>query len=157
RFLARDRSEGQVVANRDRSRRGVPGLRLATGLAPSRPQVGWWGKFFGLPSETMKARKRAPSLECLESRQLLTTITEYPLPSSGSTPVAITSGPGGGLWFLEQGTNLVGTVDPKSHAMIERGIPTAAAYPRALAVASDGEVWFTEERVSQIGVLDPKT
>ena len=104
------------MGDRDRSRRGVPCRRPATPTATSMLLPGWWGRQFCLPTETMKSRRRAPSLECLESRQLLTTIAEYPLSSPSSGPVAITSGQAGALWFLEQGANQIGSVDKGKYA-----------------------------------------
>ncbi|HYK84752.1 MAG TPA: Virginiamycin B lyase, partial [Ktedonobacteraceae bacterium] len=37
-------------------------------------------------------------------------ITEFPLPTSGSSPAEITSGPGHNLWFTESGTSKIGQI-----------------------------------------------
>ena len=57
-------------------------------------------------------RRRAPDAESLEGRRLLSSIVEYPLPTADSVPVAIAQGPGGQVWFAEQGSNLIGSIDP---------------------------------------------
>ena len=98
-----------------------------------------------------------PQAEFLEGRALLSSIVEYPLPTSSSVPAAITEGPGGEVWFVTQGSNAIGSIDPVTHAISTTPIPTAAAYAAGIAEGSDGKVWFTEERVGQIGVLDPTT
>ena len=43
------------------------------------------------PKSTGKRRRR-PALECLESRELLSGIVEYPVPSPGCLPTQITWG-----------------------------------------------------------------
>ena len=37
------------------------------------------------------------------------TITEFPVPTSDSSPYGITAGPDGNLWFTEAGGNKIGT------------------------------------------------
>ncbi|MHB1561985.1 MAG: Vgb family protein [Isosphaeraceae bacterium] len=101
--------------------------------------------------------RRRPDVEPLEGRRLLATIVEYPLPAVTSGPFAIAPGPGGQMWFLEQGANQVASIDPVTHAISATPIPTAASYATSLAVGADGNIWFTEQRVGQLGVLDVKT
>ena len=63
-------------------------------------------------------------MELLESRRLLTSITEYSVPGGATaTPTEITAGPNGTLWFIESGTNAIGmlsTANPKP-ADVPRG------------------------------------
>src|SRR5262245_53944577 len=53
------------------------------------------------------AHRCAPHAETLEGRRLLTSISEIPLQAAGAVPVAITKGPGGQMWFIEQASNLI--------------------------------------------------
>ena len=76
----------------------------------------------------VRSVRHAPGLEALESRQLLSTIAEYPLSSAAALPVAIASGPGGQMWFIEQGANRIASIDPVTHAIQSTAIPTSAAY-----------------------------
>jgi streptogramin lyase len=40
-------------------------------------------------------------------------IIEFPIPTSPGTPIAITAGPDGNLWFTENGANKIGHIAPK--------------------------------------------
>lgn len=102
-------------------------------------------------------RRLVPAAEILEGRQLLTGITEYRLPIPGASPVAITQGSGTTLWFANQGSDAIGSIDTVTHVVQSFPIPTAAAYPTSLTAGLDGKIWFTEERANRIGVLDPTT
>ena len=44
-------------------------------------------------------RVSRPGVECLEGRQVLSAITEFPLPTPGTSPGPLTVGPDGNLWF----------------------------------------------------------
>src|SRR5207248_1466247 len=98
-------SGGTIMAHRDRARSGA-------GSSGS-----------GRNPMTKKSRRHAPGLEPLEPRCLLSSIAEFSLSSPRSTPVAITTGPDGNLWFIEQGGNQVGTINPTTHAVTEYAIP----------------------------------
>ena len=39
-------------------------------------------------------------------------VTEFPLPTAGAQPFAITAGPDGNLWFTEGGSQKVGRITP---------------------------------------------
>src|SRR5690348_83178 len=120
-------------------------------LARSRPRTP------GPRGKVGTARRCTPHAEALEGRTLLSNISEYPLASDSAVPVAIAQGPGGQMWFLDQGSNLIASMDPVTHAVHATAIPTAAAYATSLAVDPAGRIWFTEERVGRLGVLDPTT
>src|SRR5437588_12907295 len=72
---------------------------------------------------TARARRRSPDrararprLEGLEDRCLLsTTITEFPVPNSNASPLFITAGPDGNLWFTEAGK--IGEINPATHVI----------------------------------------
>jgi virginiamycin B lyase len=97
-------------------------------------------------------------LEPLESRCLLSTITEYPVPPIGTTaanPQAITSA-GGKLWFSELGGG-IGAISPANPSSgvtsYTNGLPTFAG-PNAITTGPDGNVWFADPPVHQIGILN---
>ena len=66
----------------------------------------------------------------MEGRTLLATISEFAIPTAGSRPTAITSGPDGNLWFTEADANKIGMINPTTHAITEFPIPTAGSPPR---------------------------
>jgi virginiamycin B lyase len=77
---------------------------------------------------------------------------EYPTTTSGSSPVAIVSGPDGALWFVESDAGNVGRITTGG-TMTEYPIPTAESVPTAIAVGPDGALWFTECMGNKIGRL----
>jgi len=62
---------------------------------------------------------------------LAQTITEFPIPTAGSNPMAITTGPDGALWFDEASTsaNNIGRITTAG-VFTEFPIPTAGSDPR---------------------------
>jgi streptogramin lyase len=94
-------------------------------------------------------------MEPLESRQLLTSVTEYRLPSPAAQPLAITAGPGGSIWFIEQRANEIGTINLVTGGISSFPIPTPNSYAYGITAGPDGNIWFTEESAGKIGILDP--
>jgi virginiamycin B lyase len=117
----------------------------------SRPFSGWDRR-----THSRRARTR-PEIERLESRRLLTTISEYPLPSASAQPLAMTTGRDGSIWFIEQAANAIGTINPVTGAVSSIAIPTPNAYAYGIAAGPDGKIYFTEESAGKIGILDPGT
>jgi len=69
------------------------------------------------------------------------TATEYPIPTTGSTPYLITAGPDGNLWFTEY------TVDGKIAKITPDGTFTeydGFTHPTAIVAGADGNLWFTQ-------------
>lgn len=79
-------------------------------------------------------------------------ITEFPLPTSGSAPAGITTGPDGNLWAVEAGASRVVRVTPGGQAT-EFTLP-AGREPREIASAG-GFVWFAERSGGRVGRLNP--
>src|SRR5215469_4962652 len=70
-------------------------------------------------------------------------IHEFPIPTAGSAPTAITAGPDGNLWFTEAAGNKIGRIT--THGSItEFPIPTAGSTPEGITAGPDGNLWFTE-------------
>ncbi|HYM07726.1 MAG TPA: LamG-like jellyroll fold domain-containing protein [Terriglobales bacterium] len=84
------------------------------------------------------------------------TFTDFPTATGFSSPVGITAGPDGNLWFTESssGANSIGRISP-SGTMTEFPIPTSSSVPEGITAGPDGNVWFTEYTGNKIGVITP--
>ena len=96
------------------------------------------------------------SLEPLESRCLLSSITEYSVPQVNGIdagPAEITSD-GGKLWFTDQHGNAIGTIDPANPTSVQsysQGL--SGSLPVGITTGPDGNIWFTELGTHSIGIL----
>jgi virginiamycin B lyase len=82
-------------------------------------------------------------------------LREFAVPSPGSGPGAITSGPDGNLWFTEQASQQIGRITP-SGEITEFLVSTyyVDAYQftfGGIAVGVDGALWFTDVAGDQVG------
>ena len=82
-------------------------------------------------------------------------ITEYAVPTAGSQPVSIVSGPDGALWFTEAAGNKVGRITTEGTITNEYPIPTGASGLDDIAIGPDGNPWFAESVGNKIGSIDP--
>jgi streptogramin lyase len=88
------------------------------------------------------------------------TITEFPLPTTGSSPWRITAGPDGNLWFTEFIYNSsIGRITTAG-SVTEFAIPTPFVSPTGIATGPDGNLWFTgfnfdEGLAALIGRISP--
>jgi streptogramin lyase len=115
----------------------------------------WSSRSPGKPGSARRAQAR---VEHLESRRLLASITEIPVPAGqGAEPDQITLGPGGNLWFTEFGSGQIGMVNPTTHAVTEFPLPERNAEPFGITLGSDGNMWFTELNADEIGMINPST
>src|SRR5437868_3758914 len=88
----------------------------------------------------------------LSSQQMRSTITEVAIPSNASTPLGITVGTDGALWFTESRTNKIGRITTTG-VVTEFAVPTADSYPFDIVAGPDGALWFTELFGNKIGRL----
>jgi len=86
----------------------------------------------------------------------LYSVAQNPLPTGSTGPSQIASDHSGRIWFVEQGSNQVGSYDPSSKSFSEFQIPTQNALPEGIAVDSAGEVWFAELSTNGLAVLSPE-
>ena len=86
----------------------------------------------------------------------LYSLAQYPLPAGATGPSQIASDHAGRIWFVEQGSNQIGSYDPSSKSFSEFQIPTRDALPEGIAVDPAGEVWFAELTPNGLGVLSPE-
>ncbi|HLJ94600.1 MAG TPA: hypothetical protein VKU02_15545 [Gemmataceae bacterium] len=114
------------------------------------------GPQLGNRRRTPSTLRRQPNLEGLETRFLLATgITEFPpLPTAGSQPDAVTTGPDGNIWFTEVGrVNRIGRVAPDGTLLGETPLANNSL-PAAITVGPDGNLWFTEQNANKIGRIN---
>src|SRR6266436_4348119 len=81
-------------------------------------------------------------------------ITTFPIPTSGSGPEGITSGPDGNVWFTEDAGNRIGRITP-SGSFTEFPIPTTGSVPFSITTGPDGNLWFTAFDGNSIWRLTP--
>jgi streptogramin lyase len=97
--------------------------------------------------------------EALEVRCLLSgisSITEFPV-AGAAWPYGITAGPNGNLWFTELNANMIGEINPTTHA-ISQFVPPKGSYDiQGITSAPDGNVWFAEWGANKIGMINPTT
>ncbi|MEM8769147.1 MAG: cytochrome C [Pseudomonadota bacterium] len=64
--------------------------------------------------------------------------------------------PDGSIWWVGQGLDIVGRIDPKTGAM--REYPTAVgAKPHSVTPDKDGAMWYLGNKNGTVGKLDPET
>ncbi|HJU63892.1 MAG TPA: hypothetical protein VJ864_17770, partial [Candidatus Binatia bacterium] len=88
------------------------------------------------------------------SSPALAAIMQFPLPTPGAEPLAITAGPDGNLWFTEFSGNNIGRIT-FAGVITEFPLPTANSGPRGITAGSDGNLWFTERTANRIGRITP--
>jgi virginiamycin B lyase len=84
-------------------------------------------------------------------------VREFPIPTSNSTPVGITAGPDGNLWFTEGGANKIGRITTTG-VVTEFPVPTPKRQIIGITAgpAHTASVWFTEFIANQIGEISTK-
>ena len=82
------------------------------------------------------------------------TINEFAVPTSGSYPFVIASGPDGNLWFTEWGGNNIGQITPAG-VIKEYTVPTLDSWPWGITAGPDGNLWFTEGHFNNIVKITP--
>src|SRR5487761_47011 len=80
-------------------------------------------------------------------------IIQHPLPNGSTEPWAIAADSAGRAWFVEQGSNQLGMLDPTTGNISEYSIPTPNSTAISVAVDSLGNVWFTELAGNRLGEL----
>lgn len=81
-------------------------------------------------------------------------IAEFTVPTANTGPLAITAGPDGNVWFVENLANSIGRITPEG-AITEFNIPTANANLADVTAGPDNNLWFTEPNSRKIGRITP--
>jgi virginiamycin B lyase len=69
------------------------------------------------------------------------TITEFSIPTTGSTPEGIAPGPDANVWFVEYSGNKIAFITPAGAITEYNSYPQS---PTALVTGSDNNLWLTE-------------
>ena len=80
-------------------------------------------------------------------------VTEFPLPTAGAMPFAITAGPDGSLWFTEGGSQKVGRITPAG--AIKEFPVTGAVTPRDITIGPDNNLWMTDQGANKVFKIVP--
>jgi virginiamycin B lyase len=91
----------------------------------------------------------AAGLALLPNVSLAQTITEFVIPTVGSFPDGITTGPDGALWFTEFNQGKIGRITTAG-VFTEFSIPTLCC-PYRITMGPDGALWFSEQYGDKIG------
>ena len=81
-------------------------------------------------------------------------VTTFPLPTPFSTPLAITRGPDGAVWFTEIGTNTIGRITADGllkEFQFQPYFGEAMQDFNGITAGPDGALWFTETNINWIG------
>src|SRR5713226_10130556 len=70
-------------------------------------------------------------------------VTEYAIPTAGSAPQGIVTGPDSALWFTESDAGKIGRVTTGG-AITEYTVPTGCPCTALIAAGPDGALWFTD-------------
>ena len=134
---------------------------------PDRNGYAWAIGFIDRPKKVTPQRKkqwRRPWGELLESRCLLTTITEFgPLNISGghsSEPISVVVGSDSNIWFTELDGSQVGmintTAPSNTPTTFSQGV-SAGSNPEGIVSGPDGAIWFSQSSITAnaIGMINP--
>lgn len=75
--------------------------------------------------------------------------TSYPVPTPDATPLGMTLGPDGALWFTERSVDKVARMT--LHGRFTEWDLTPGAFPNRITVGPDRALWFTELDTNQLG------
>jgi virginiamycin B lyase len=96
------------------------------------------------------------ALPTLATGQTTVTITEWTVPWEKTRPRDPFLDKSGIVWFVGQGGNYVGTLDPRTGAFKRYEIE-ANTHPHNLIVGADGGIWYAGNTNARIGRIDPAT
>lgn len=80
-------------------------------------------------------------------------VEHFALPTVGSVPIYIRSGPDGNMWVTELVGNKIARVTPEGQVK-EFAIPTFNSRPIAIVPGPDGNMWFSEEAGNKVGRVE---
>ncbi len=105
-----------------------------------------------LPSLLALACSPTPATGGQHIQSTAGTITEFALPTAGSQPEGITSGPDQALWFTELAGNKIGRITTGG-SITEFALPTTQCWPAGITRGPDNRLWFTEKLGTKIGQI----
>jgi len=81
-------------------------------------------------------------------------LKEFDLPPASGSPLDITAGPDGNLWFTEFALNRIGRITTEGSISVFP-LPNEGSYPTTIVTGPDGDLWFTELAGNRIGTITP--
>ena len=103
-------------------------------------------------------RRRRPAVEPLESRQLLSTIAEFPMPTANSSPFIdrgrVRTATSGSPRLL---ANKIGMINPTTHATADFATPTADSEPERDRGGARRQPLVHRAVGNKIGMINPTT
>jgi streptogramin lyase len=103
------------------------------------------------PTKKSGAAAISTTVNVSYSGDICGTITEFTIPTAGSSPHGIKAGPDGNMWFTEQ-IGQIGRITP-SGAITEFPVPNPSSRPFDITTGPDGNLWFTELRAEKIAKM----
>ncbi|MCW2912808.1 MAG: putative antibiotic hydrolase, partial [Actinomycetia bacterium] len=90
------------------------------------------------------------------------TVTEVSVITPDSTPIGLTAGASGSVWFAEHAGSSLGRVDSTGKVTefaVGANSQSKLGVPDAMATGSDGTLWFTDASsiVPRVGKVNPTT
>jgi streptogramin lyase len=79
---------------------------------------------------------------------------EFTIPTAGSQPLDITTGPDGNLWFSESGAGRIGKITTQG-AVTEFVLPGPFTRPVGITSGPDGNIWFADDDANKVGRITP--
>ena len=95
-----------------------------------------------------------PGADSIDFNISVGAISEIAVPTAGSRPLRIVTGPDGNLWFTEEVASKVGRITPAG-IITEFSTLTAGSGAEGIAAGPDGNLWFTELHAGKIGRITP--
>ena len=83
-------------------------------------------------------------------------VSIFSFADESTQPTAITLGPDGNMWFVENGGSSLGVVTPSGN-ITEHNTNLGNTYSFGIATGSDGRVWFADNGNNSIGAMDATT
>ncbi len=80
-------------------------------------------------------------------------VTNFSLPSDGSKPFDIVTGPDGNLWFTERFGNKIDVMTPTGLIIARYTVPTRNSQPTGITVGPNGKLWFVERSADKIASI----
>ncbi|MCC5882093.1 MAG: hypothetical protein JJU25_05585 [Halomonas sp.] len=83
-------------------------------------------------------------------------IEEWKVPTLGQRSRDPVEAPDGSIWWVGQGMDILGRLDPETGEMEEFELPTGAR-PHSVNIGPDGAAWYTGNRNATMGRFDPES
>ena len=84
-------------------------------------------------------------------------VSEYATTGFEATPIGITPGSDGNLWYVGSRGPSTGSRRPSTSRQGFSYAGTQADDPTGITVDANGKLWFTQQSDDQVGVFDPAT